>query len=391
MRRLSTHAAAGERLMQQGQLKEAAAKFAAGLAKDAVDLECLLGLARIHLARNEGEAARPFLQKLRAQVPGHAEANSHLLRLDAQGGDLVALAKLRALSARKGAGFFEHLNLGRALLSQRAFAEAASAFVRAGKLQPKSADVFLYLGMTVEAQGQLAEAGKAFRRAAVLAPKEHAPLVLGARVLLEQHQPSRAIPLFEQAIALSPNDLTLYGELARLCIGVEAWPRALSAARELRKRQKDSAEGAYLEGLVCLLTGKADAAEKLLAEARKLAPGSLEPLIALARLKLLLKDEKAAEKILEDAVSRFPAAADPAKDLAMLWLQQPGKPKQARARTVLAAAAAANPEDLGLQLDLALAWADADKPRARRHAQTAARSPVVEVSTQAVKLVEALR
>lgn len=390
MKPSSSSATAGARLLGEGKVQDAARQFESGLSKDQDDLECLMGLARIHLATNDTERARSLLKKLIELVPGHPEANSHLLRLDAEGGDALALTKLRALSKRTGATFFEHLNLGRALLSRKEFAAAASALVLAGRLQPKSAHVHWYLGLALEAQGQLGAAVRVFRSAVELAPTEHAPLVGTARVLARLGHHAKALEGFERASALAPREPSIYPDIARLSIKLGDLPRALKAVKALRKLEKKSAEGAYLEGLISLLSGKGLAADKHLTEARKLAPGSLEPLIALARVKSMLHDDAAAEQILEDALKRFPADAGPAKDLTVLWLRQPGKPKQAQARTVLAAAAKKHPDDLELQLNLALAWADQDKARARKHAQSAAASKSPDVSGQAQKLIAAL-
>ncbi len=376
-------------LMKQGLLKEAALAFEQALEQNPADASALLGLARLRLSRGENEQARPLLRKLVELHPGHAESHSHLARLDAETGSEPALARLKALAALQGAGFFEILNLGRALLSRGVYAEAAEAFERALKLQPESHQVLTYLGMARQGEGRLDQALRHFQEAGNRNKSEHVPMLLASRVLVKQGKIGRALVMLRLAIRRAPEEVSLYPEFIKLSLFAGAPKPAIQAALDWRARVPKDADAAYLHGLAVLLSGKLDEAERILRETFKLAPQSIEVRVALAKARRMAKDDEAARKLLEGAQKLDPTAPAPACDLAVLHLSKPGG--GAKAREALGPALAAHPGDAALQLNMALAYAaDNDAAHAREHARKAQGSPDKRIREQAEQLLTRL-
>ncbi|MCY1080818.1 tetratricopeptide repeat protein [Archangium lansingense] len=385
---VSKQAAEAARLMKQGLLKEAVREFERALAQDPADAAALLGLARLHLSRGNNDAARPLLKKLVELHPGHAEAHSHLARLDAEAGDAQALARLKALAGRPEAGFFELLNYGRALLARQSFPEAAAAFEHVLRLQPGNHQVLTYLGMAQQGQGQLDQALRSFLDSAAHTQREHLPLVFASRVLVKQGRIGRALVLLRQALTRAPGDVSLYPEFIKLSLFAGAPKPAVKAAIEFRMRSPKDPDAAYLHGLATLLSGNLGDAERILRETLALAPNSIEVRVAMAKARRMAKDDAGAQKLLEEALKLEPHAPDPVNELAVLHMSKPGG--AAKAREVLAPALAAHPEDAGLNLNMALALADSEKSRAREYARKAQGSPDKRIREQAEKLLASL-
>lgn len=350
----------------------------------------LLGLARVHLARGEDSAAKPLLEQIQKKAPGHPESASSLLRIEADAGDDLALKKLRALAGVKESGFFGSYELGRALLARKNGAEAISAFEEAISRHAEEGHAYTELGKAKILVGDLDGAAKALRRAQELLPHDALPSVLLAQCLARLGRVGEAISVLDEAIRRDPENVATYPELARLCIFAQAFPKALHAAKELRLRRPDSADGAYLQGLASLLSGNGDEAERLFREASKLAPNSVEVKVALAKVERMKGDDAAAATLLEEAVTAAPDAPGPALDLSLLYLSQPGKPKRDRAEAVLQRALKAHPDDPALSLNLALTLADRDPGAARVHARDAAKARDADVRAQAERLLETL-
>lgn len=382
---------AADRWMRQGLLDAARADLEQALTQSPKDTHALLGMARVLLAQGKDAAARPFLVRLLTEVPQHPESTCHLLRLDADAGSDAALAQLKEVAALPQTGFFGPFDLGRALLVRGEAREAISAFEEALSRRAGEGHAYAYLGQARMQVGDLDGAARDLIQAARALPHEQGPVAVLAGLLARQGRVKQAITALEEAIGRAPDALSLYPDLIRLYLFDEAFPKAIRLAIDLRTRAPKSADGAYLQGLASLLSGNAEEADRLLTEALALAPHSVEARISLSQVKRIRKDFPAALALLEEAVAQAPTDAGAAKELALLCLSQPGKPKRAEAEAALRRALAAHPDDAGLHLDLALALADTEPAQARRHAEKVLASTDPDLRGQAERLVASLK
>lgn len=143
----------------------------------------------------------------------------------------------------------------------------------------------------------------------------------------------------------------------------------------------------YKDGMERLKRGDAEGGLKLLEEAFRAAPDSVEVLHGLARALDLTGARERARELLERAHAKLPAAPGPACDLAMLYLEAG---EEARAEGVLAPVLQAHPEHPRAHLHMAMALAQTAPERARHHASQARKERDPERREQAEALLRAL-
>jgi tetratricopeptide (TPR) repeat protein len=383
----------GYKLMKMGLLPAAAREFQGALAKNPRDTAALLGLARLHLAQQESEQARPLLEKVLTLEPEQPEARGFLARLKAEGEngpkDEAALDELRTLARSPDAGFLEFYNLGHALLlSPGQEAEAAQAFVQALKVSPKNPHATTYLGVAVWKQGQLPQALKCFKYAASLAPRESLPLQLASKVLVQLGQVGKAQLALQKAIQRSPQKPALHEDFIKLCLFANKPKMALKSVIDFRQLDPKNPNGPYLQGLVMLLAGNLSESRRTFREAVALAPKAWEPKLGLARALLIGEQKEVAEalKLLEEAVALAPTEPGPTNELAVHYLARPET--TAKAKELLARVLAAHPEEPGANLNMGLALVKTDKAAAAGHAHKALKSVDPAVREQAERLLK---
>lgn len=143
----------------------------------------------------------------------------------------------------------------------------------------------------------------------------------------------------------------------------------------------------YKDGMERLKQGDAEGGRKLLEEALREAPDSIEALHGLARAMDLTGARTEARELLERAHAMRPAAPAPACDLAMLYLEAED---DARAERVLAPVLLAHPEHPRAHLTMAMALAKSAPEKARAHAAKARKDRDPERREQAEALLRAL-
>ena len=370
--------------MKVGLLKEAVQQFEAGLKENPKDSACLLGLARVHLGQQDIPRARLTLKKLVELEPTHSEALSHLALLDVREGNAAALGTLQSLSELPGAGFFEHYNFSMALQEKGDLAQAEVALQRANKSQPDNPFVLTELGMLAIGRQDAALAVKYLKRAAELMPNEWVPQQLYSRALTLSGVAGQAIAVLNKTIDQHREAAPLYEDLFKLCMMTGNLGGAERSAIALRGLKPDDANPIYLHGLVLFTSGKVAEAKPLFEEAMRKAPTAFEPLQALAKVLVLLKDHPGAIKLLEEAIARAPTQAGPANDLALLYLV---KKEAVKAERVLRVALGKNPDDPALCFNLALALVQqTKKTEARPFVAKALASKDPELKEQATRL-----
>jgi Tfp pilus assembly protein PilF len=143
----------------------------------------------------------------------------------------------------------------------------------------------------------------------------------------------------------------------------------------------------YRDGMARLEAGDAEEARRLLEEALRKTPDSVEVMHGLARALDLAGNRGRALELLERAHARAPAAPEPAVDLAMTLLEWG---EDTRAARVLTPALTAWPEHTRANLHMAMALAKTDPARARDHARKALVDPDPDVRQQAELLESVL-
>ncbi len=106
-----------------------------------------------------------------------------------------------------------HMNLGRAMLEKRLFAEARKEFEEAAKLEPDRAEAFIELGMVLVKEGEYDAALERLTRGLELEPESadaHAGVGL---VFLHTDQLDDAIDELEWALEIHPRDPKIHYQL----------------------------------------------------------------------------------------------------------------------------------------------------------------------------------
>jgi len=136
----------------------------------------------------------------------------------------------------------------------------------------------------------------------------------------------------------------------------------------------------YRDGMARLEAGDAKEGRRLLEEALKKTPGSVEVMHGLARALDLEGNRGRALELMERAHALAPAEPEPAMDLAMTLMEWG---EDARAERVLKPALEARPDHPRANLYMAMALAKTDAARARAHAGKARTDPDPDVRAQA--------
>jgi len=384
------------RAMATDQLREAFGALAMGDTQLAVKLftevlamrpdhpEALLGLARTQLARRAPEEARAPLERLVALEPGHHEAQSHLAMLEALAGDKGALDRLRSLSDRKGAGFYEHFNLGLVLAAEGDLQDAEVALDKAITAEPASVHALVESGQLAMRRRDFALAVRRFQAATVLDSRRSLPYALLSRAHYAKGERGKALATLAEAIRRAPTERPLFEELYRLCLEAGAPRQAAGAATELLRLSPKNPQYLAMQGEALLACGQLEEARRSFLTAHEIDPDGFAPTLGLGRVARASKDPEQAKVWLERA--HAVASADPrvAWELAELLLEL-GREEQAE--KVLTGAYALRPDEPRTNLLLARALRKADRSRAIAHARKAAKSPEPDLKDQAEQLI----
>lgn len=374
----------GAKLMQQGFLDAALKAFEKGIAADPNDVRCWLGVGRAQMAAGRAEQARTAFLKLLAIEPENTEAKSTAALIELQQGKEGSLETMKAVSEQKGAGFFEHFNLGSVLQARGDWAGAEAAYERAVKVQADNPFALTELGLLALQRGDPNAALPRLKKASELAPNEWVPRQAWARALAAIGQVGQAVSLLTGAVNQFKDEVSLYLELFNLSMVAGSFQTAGKAAMELRRLKPDDAQSIYRHGLAIFMQGKVDAAKPLFAEAMQKAPKAWEPRQAFAKCLVLEKKVNDAIPVLEESVALAPTQSGPVNDLASLYLS---KNEGAKAERVLKVALAENGSDDATNLNLALAYVQqGKKQQALSHVKVALQSQDPDVKEQATRL-----
>ncbi len=384
----SEHARRGLSLIADGRTDEGIRAFQQGLEVNPEDVECLLGLARVHLLQDRLDEANDLLVRLVRVQPHHAEAGSHLLFLRYRSGDQAALSQLRAAAAAPAATAFELLNLARALDMAGHGAAAGVAFSRAALLEPANRLLRMEAGEAALGRGDAPAAVAHYQAAVDAAPDQYLPRAYLAKALALSGALEQALEQLTSAIALAPEEPALHEEMFLLRERMGAFAEAYQEADWLSSRFPENLRYLYWRGVALVRVGKYAEARPVLEEVVSLSSRSAEARQALADVYYRLQDLPRAQTLLEEAQRMDPASAVVAIDLGNVYVAQG---KHAQAEQALTRALGLHPDHPIIHFHLAVVVSGRDRALAVSHAEKAIRSKDLRVRAEAERLIQGLQ
>ena len=318
-------------LIAEGESADGLEALEQGLQANPDDVDCLLGMARVHLLLDEFDDAHRLLMRLVRVQPQHAEAGSHLLFLRYRSGDKAALDQIRVAAAAPTATAFELLNLARALDLAGHGAAAGHAFTRAVQLEPANNALRMEAGEAALGRGDAPAAVAHYQAAVNAAPRQYLLRAYLAKALAMESELEGALEQLSNAIQLAPEEPALHEEMFLLRERMGAFPEAYQEADWLSTRSPENLRYLYWLGVSLVRVGKLAEARPVLEQVVSLSSRSAEARQALANLYYRLQDLPGAQTLLEEARKMDPSSAAVARDLGNVYLAQ-GKHPEAEER-----------------------------------------------------------
>lgn len=183
---------------------------------------------------------------------------------------------------------------------------AALDVVATGLVQHPADGALLYLGAAASLNMGDLEAGERFaERAVAAAPDWSAPLCCLALAQLKLGQPARAVESVAAAIRLEPNDWSSHALAARICAELPAYrSTGLEAARRAVRLAPGEVEPRLALANIALVSGNVRLAREACDQALRIDPNSPEALNELGRIKLKRKDHLGAAADFAQAAQR---------------------------------------------------------------------------------------
>ena len=211
----------GNVLLDRGELDAAARAFAAARAAAPEDPGGWIGLARVHLQRDENEPAIEILLVLHEEQPGNAYVNGLLSTAYRQAGraDLAQQfvpdgggLEPRATSpwdaeiySLKADTFLVRWYRAAALRDNGKLAEAIPLFEELIEEEPGNTAIAVLLAGSYLDAGRVADAGRAYARALAVEPEHRLALLGRARVQARQGRMPEALATVEAVLARHPS------------------------------------------------------------------------------------------------------------------------------------------------------------------------------------------
>lgn len=320
--------AAGGALLSHNRASEGRALLAPALERHPEDVSLQVLTAQAEFQGGSPQRAGQLLHAVLEREPAHAEARYWMAEfLHHQGYEAESrelLLEVTRLEPSRGAAW---QRLGELSLNAEHYAEALDQLDHAARLSP-SADVSRSRAQALKALGRLPEAEQAARDAVAREPSREALDLLG-EIVAAPGTPERlraAYPFFRQAAELPP---VTSDALNLLAVNLRAQGRHAEAVQVLRRMLRASpamSQGYLLLGQSYQALGKKELAARVLRTYARLEPletrvsraryqsrvrhGSVESLLALARVYLEVGRQDLAGSTLERVLRRSPESAE---------------------------------------------------------------------------------
>lgn len=175
--------------------------------------------------------------------------------------------------------------------------------------QPTALGVLRALARAHQQNGEPALAMERLRTAVEAHPKDIEARIDLATLMAQQGELAQATRLLEQVVLESPNSVQARDALFRAQVSAQNWDAAGRSAEDIKLLRPDQPLGFYFAGLVQQAKENPKAAVVEFEKALALQPDSAEPLAALVRAHLSLRQPEVAIERLRQVVTRFPKNA----------------------------------------------------------------------------------
>ena len=240
----------GRILLQQGDLKSAAAAFEQALAKEPHHLGAHTGLAELDFKAGKPDLARQRLDGLIKAAPRNTSVVLALAGFEARLGATAGAVAARYREAIKldKLQSAPHLSLVSHLLASGDPKGAQAAAQDAAALLPNDLAILDALGLAQISAGDGQRAISTFKKLTALQPKKAAHLVRLADAHLAVKDRLSAASALRQAIEIEPDNLLAQRGLAVMAVQDKRPQDALAIAHTLQKRKPKESYGFALEG-----------------------------------------------------------------------------------------------------------------------------------------------
>ena len=255
--------------------------------------------------------------------------------------EVAPLSELRAAARVQPQGVDVHIELGAALVRERAYDEAEAAYRRALQIDAGAAQAYVGLGKLYADRGALGRAIAALRQAIALDSTLAEPHYALGNIHLRQQRLAAAVPLYERAIALSPRYLQAYFNLAGLHARQTDYGPAIAVLRRGLAALPGEVELMLQLARIYFAQAQYEDALAQLASVVQAQPARTEARDLTAQIWMAREDADAARAALQQGLEHAPNSAALLGRLGILLLQEGA---DAEAVPLLQRALAADPD-----------------------------------------------
>jgi Flp pilus assembly protein TadD len=169
-----------------------------------------------------------------------------------------------------------HNRLGRALSSQKRYAEAVREFQEVVRLNPGFAEAHNSLGRSFAAMGRVNEAIACYQKALETQPDYFVALINLSNLLLRTGRVDEAIVLYQKALQIKPDYMEAQNNLGAALTSQGRLDEAIVCFQKALGEKPNSAEAHYNLGYALGSKGRLDEAIRELQETLRLKPGHAE-------------------------------------------------------------------------------------------------------------------
>ena len=271
--------------LSDGRLEDAAKAISRLAGSDTADVEAIVLSGRLHLARQELDAAIADFQRALKVAPDVAPIHYYLAAALLQSGKnaeaKAALNTAVSLAPDYPDAVFQLSELN---IRDGAAGDARELLDRFVKSNPKSIKGHVLLGAALGASGRATEATEAFQQILQIDPNSSEGHYWVAMGLAAERKPEQARDEFEKALSISPEFREPMVQLVLMDLASQAPELALRRLRNQLNVAPRSADLYDLLGLAHAAQGQVDSAEVAFLKSIELNPALLDARVRLSEL-----------------------------------------------------------------------------------------------------------
>lgn len=148
------------------------------------------------------------------------------------------------------------------------------------------------------AKNEVALARESLEAAIQVSPQEAVANFELAQLLVRTGKPDDAVAVLEKMRKFAPDHAGIMLGIAKIYAGQKKWDDLASISKEMQAKHPDKASGYYYQGLALQGSGKLSESVALYERSLEISPNAVEPLIAISKAWLALKQpDKALERV----------------------------------------------------------------------------------------------